>query len=78
MKTYIWQKHASASTNNKVENKRKFTITSKTKVAGSKAKKVDYIEPFNFHPADQACITRSQSKRGKAVKSLDECLSRIF
>ena len=62
--------------NNKVENKRKFTITCKTKVAGSKAKQVDYTEPFKFHSADEACITRPQSKQAKAVKYKLYCVDK--
>ena len=64
--------------NDEVENKRKITITCKTSVAGSYAKEVDYTEPFIFHSAAEACITRSESKRAKAVKTLDECLSERF
>ena len=62
--------------NNKVENRRKFTITCKPKAAGSKEKEVDYIEPFKFYSADEACITRSQRKQAKAVKYKLFCVNK--
>ena len=62
--------------NHKVENKKKFTITCKPKVAGSKEKEVDYIEPFKFYSADEACITRSQLKQAKAVKYKLFCVNK--
>ena len=47
-------------------------------IAGSNAKQVDYTEPFIFYSAAKACITWSESKRAKALKPLDECLSEWF
>ena len=37
------------------------------KAGGSKAKEVDFTEPFIFHSADEACITRSESKRTESL-----------